>query len=86
MTIFGSWAEATAREDRDTDEAVISDHFGNMKLLGRMETIGAAFARARILQPVQPLALTEAELEAEGKGSFLADEVKSRGQEVEPSG
>lgn len=85
IIVFGSHADGTAREHSDIDVALISDDFEGMNLVQRLETIGGALAKARIMEPVEPLAYTEEELLAAPEGSFLGDEVKMKGQEVTSS-
>ncbi len=64
------------------DVAMISEDFKNMNLLKRLETIGLALAKAKIMEPIEALGYTEEEFLAKGKGTFLADEVKSKGIEA----
>lgn len=82
MILFGSYAERTNKEGSDIDVAVISEDFKNMNLLERLETIGLALSRARITEPIEALGYTEEEFSDRGKGTFLGDEVKSKGIEV----
>ncbi|MBS3772419.1 MAG: nucleotidyltransferase domain-containing protein [Bacteroidales bacterium] len=82
MILFGSYAEGTNREGSDIDIVVISEDFNNMDILRRLETIGLALARAKIMEPVEALGYTEKEFSAKGSGTFLGEEVKEKGIEV----
>jgi predicted nucleotidyltransferase len=82
MILFGSHASGVKKEGSDIDVAVISKDFRNMNLLKRLETIGLALAKARIMEPVEALGYTEEEFSTKGEGTFLGDEVKSKGIEV----
>jgi hypothetical protein len=53
-----------------------------MNLLRRLETIGLALAKARIMEPIEALGYTEEEFASKGEGTFIGDEVKSKGVEV----
>jgi hypothetical protein len=54
----------------------------NLNLLKRLETIGLALAKAKITEPIEALGYTEKEFSAKGKGTFLGDEIKSKGIET----
>lgn len=82
IIIFGSYAIGRAREHSDIDLVVISDAFKGVNLLKRLELIGIALAKARVIEPVEALGYTEEEYESRGKGSFIGDEVKTKGIEV----
>jgi len=82
MILFGSHASGSGKEGSDIDVAVISKDFKNMNLLKKMETIGLALAKARIMEPIEALGYTEEEFSNKGEGTFLGDEVKSKGIEV----
>ncbi len=82
MILFGSHASGVEKEGSDIDVAVISKDFKNMNLLKRLETIGLALAKARIMEPIEALGYTEEEFSTKGEGTFLGDEVKSKGIEV----
>jgi len=82
MVLFGSYARGEADEHSDIDIAVISDDFKDMNLLERLEFIGTALAKARIMEPVEVRAYTEEEFASKGKGTFVGDEVKAKGVEI----
>lgn len=79
---FGSHAAGAADEHSDIDVAVISDDFKDMDLFKRLETVGLAFARAKIMEPVEALAYTQEEYDSKEQGTFIADEVRARGVTV----
>jgi len=82
IIIFGSYAKGRAKKHSDIDVVVISDDFKEMNLFKRLETIGLALARAKIMEPIEALGYTEEEYNFEGAGTFIGDEVKSKGVEV----
>ena len=82
IILFGSCAKGTANEYSDIDIAVISDDFGDMKLLERLEFIGGAMAMAKIMDPVEVHAYTKEEFETKKEGTFVGDEIKAKGVEV----
>ncbi len=82
IILFGSYAKGTADEQSDIDIAVVSDDFKGMNLLERLEFIGIALAKAKIMEPVEVRAYTEEEFAAKGAGSFVGDEIKAKGVEV----
>jgi len=79
IIIFGSYATKKARKHSDIDVVVISDDFKEMNLLKRLETIGLALAKAKIMEPIEALGYTEEEYNSEIEGTFIGDEVKSKG-------
>ena len=82
MIIFGSHASGKNQEHSDIDVVVISDDFRDMNLLRRQEIIGLALARAKILEPIEALGYTEEEYDSKEEGTFISDEVKSKGVQV----
>ena len=80
IILYGSYASGKAREHSDLDLLVVSDDFKNMGLWDRLCLLG--LARKGIKKPMEILGLTEEEFEAEGKGTFIGKEVKSKGVEV----
>jgi len=82
IILFGSCASAKAKEGSDIDVAVVSENFKDMNLLKRLELIGLALAKARITEPIEALGYTEEELASKGEGTFLGDEIKSKGVQV----
>ena len=73
-------APGRAGEDSDLDLVVVSDSFRDMDLWERLCFLGRA--RKGINRPMEILGLTEEEFELEGKGTFIGNEVKSKGIEV----
>jgi len=82
IVLFGSHAQGRADEYSDIDIAVISNSFKDMNLLERLEFIGMALAKAKIMDPVEVRAYTEEEFESKGKGTFVGDEIKAKGVEI----
>lgn len=82
MILFGSYAKGRPRRGSDIDVAIISENFKGMNLLQRFETIGLALAKARIMEPIEAIGYTEEEFASTGGGSFIGDEIKSKGVEV----
>ncbi len=82
VVLFGSHAAGRAEEHSDVDLAVISDDFQGMDLLHRLELIGSAMARARIVEPIEALAYTCQEYDQAQPGTLLSDEVKAKGVQV----
>lgn len=80
IILYGSQASGRAREDSDLDLVVVSDSFRDMDLWERLCLLGRA--RKGINRPMEILGLTEEEFESEGRGTFIGDEVKSKGIEV----
>jgi len=80
--LFGSCASAEATEESDIDVAVVSESFKDINLLNRLELIGQALARAKIFEPIEALGYTEEELESNGQGTFIGDEIKSKGIQI----
>ncbi len=79
IILFGSCASTKAQEDSDIDVAVLSENFKDMNLLQRLELIGLALAKARIFEPIEALPYTEEEFASKGQGTFVGDEIKSKG-------
>ena len=82
VVVFGSHPTGTADEHSDIDLAIISDDFRGMDIVQRQETVGLAFARARIMEPVEALAYTHEEYDSPERGTFVGDEVKAKGVSV----
>ena len=80
IILYGSYASGNAKEDSDIDLAVISDDFENMDLWDRLCLLGRA--RVGIKRPMEILGFTEAEFEAKHSGTFVGDEIKTKGVEV----
>jgi len=79
VILYGSQATGRAEEHSDIDIVVISDDFEGMNVLERLEIIGLALAKAKIMEPIEPLGYTEEEFSLKDKGSFIGDEVKAKG-------
>jgi len=82
MILFGSYAKRRPRRESDIDVAIISENFKGMNLLRRLETIGLALAKARIMEPIEAIGYTEEEFASKSEGTFIGDEVKSKGVDV----
>jgi len=80
--LFGSYASAKATEESDIDVAVVSESFKDVNLLKRLELIGLALAKAKIFEPVEALGYTEEEFTSKGQGTFIGDEIKSKGIQI----
>ena len=80
--LFGSRAVGTAHEHSDYDLAVVSGDFRGMNLLRRFEAIGAALAKAGVMEPVEAIPCTPEEFDAGQPGTLIADEIKARGVRV----
>ncbi|WKZ19850.1 MAG: nucleotidyltransferase domain-containing protein [Candidatus Jettenia sp. CY-1] len=53
IILFGSYAQGTTSEYSDIDIAIISNDFKDKNLLQRLELIGEALAKARIMDSVE---------------------------------
>jgi predicted nucleotidyltransferase len=82
FVLFGSCASAKATEASDIDIAVVSEDFKDINLLKRLELIGLALAKAKIFEPIEALAYTEEEFASKGQGTFIGDEIKSKGIQI----
>ncbi len=80
IILYGSCALGLSGEDSDIDLVVISDDFGKMDLWERLTLLGQAAAILK--KPIEALGYTEGEFISEEEGSFIVDEVKSKGVEV----
>jgi predicted nucleotidyltransferase len=80
--LFGSRASEKATEESDIDVAVVSENFKDLNLLKRLELIGLALAKAKIFEPIEALGYTEEELASKGQGTFIGDEIKSKGIQI----
>jgi predicted nucleotidyltransferase len=80
IILYGSHALGEAKKDSDIDLLVVSDDFKNMDLWERLCLLGRA--RIGIKRPMEILGLTEEELSEEHIGTFIRDEVKSKGVTV----
>ena len=82
MVIFGSYAAGSEKKNSDLDVVVISDDFKGMNLFSRLEILGLALAKARIFEPIEAIGYTEQEFASRGKGTFIGDEVKTKGVQI----
>jgi predicted nucleotidyltransferase len=82
IILFGSYATGNATEGSDIDVAVISEDFKGMNLIKRLETIGLALAKARIMEPIEAIGYTKKEFALKGKGTFVGDEIKPTGVQI----
>jgi len=80
ILLYGSYAAGNPREHSDIDLIVISQDFKNMGLWDRLGLLGRA--RVKLRRPMEILGYTEEEFDAQGRGTFIGDEVKTRGIEV----
>jgi len=80
IILYGSHAVEKTEEHSDIDLVVVSDDFKDMDLWERLCLLGRA--RIGIKRPMEILGYTEEEFNVEQKGSFIGDEVKSKGIEV----
>ena len=80
IILYGSHALGLSGEDSDIDLVVISDDFGRMDLWERLTLLGQTAATLK--KPIEALGYTEGEFISEEEGSFIVDEVKSKGVEV----
>ncbi len=78
--LYGSHSSGIGKEDSDLDLVVVSNDFKNMGLWERLCLLGRA--RMGIKKPMGILGLTQEEFAAEQIGTFIEDEVKSKGVEV----
>jgi predicted nucleotidyltransferase len=62
VILFGSYATGWSRKGSDIDVAVVSEDFRGMNLLKRLETIGLALAKARIMEPIEAMAIRKRSL------------------------
>jgi uncharacterized protein len=82
IILYGSHASDKADKQSDIDVMVISQYFKGMNALQRGETFGKILADIKIIAPIEPLGFTETEFQKKGRGTFIGDEVKAKGIEV----
>ncbi len=78
LILFGSYALGTATPESDVDLAVLSDDFASMDLWSKLSLLGRA--RLGLARPMEIIGLTGAEFQAAASGTFIADEVRAKGQ------
>ena len=81
IILFGSYAKGGVTEESDIDLVVISDDFNKMDLWDRLCLLGRS--RIGIKIPMEILGYTEEEYNKKEPGSFIYDEVKTIGKELE---
>lgn len=77
IILYGSYATGKAVEDSDIDLVVISDDFEKMDLWDRLCLLGRA--RMGIKRPMEIMGFTEEEFAVKPIGTFIGDEVKTKG-------
>ncbi|MEA2005563.1 MAG: nucleotidyltransferase domain-containing protein [Acidobacteriota bacterium] len=82
IIIFGSYATGKEKKDSDIDVIVISNDFNGMNIFRRLEILGLALARAKIFEPIEAIGYTEEEFTSRGEGTFIGDEVKTKGVQI----
>jgi hypothetical protein len=75
-------AASKGKKDSDIDVIIISEDFKGMNLFRRLEILGVALAKAKILEPIEAIGYTEEEFASKGEGTFIGDEVKPKGVEI----
>jgi predicted nucleotidyltransferase len=80
IILYGSYASGNAKNESDIDLLVVSDDFERMDLWKRLALLGRA--RMGIKRPMEIIGFTEEEFKAEQRGSFVGDEIKTKGVEV----
>lgn len=80
IILYGSYASGNAKNESDIDLLVLSDDFEKMDLWERLSLLGRA--RMGIKRPMEILGFTEEEFKAEQRGTFVGDEIKTKGVEV----
>lgn len=80
IILYGSYASGNAKNESDIDLLVVSDDFEKMDLWERLSLLGRA--RMGIKRPMEILGFTEEEFKAENSGTFVGDEIKTKGVEV----
>jgi len=59
VILYGSQVSGKAKEHSDIDIVVISDDFEEMNIRERLEIMGLAMAKARLMEPVEALGYTD---------------------------
>jgi len=80
IILYGSFATRNVKENSDIDLVVISDDFKDLDIWERLCLLGRVRIGIRI--PMEILGYTEKEFNSKRKGSFIFDEVKSKGIEI----
>jgi hypothetical protein len=79
--LFGSQAKGTAGEHSDIDLVVISNSFKGLDFMQRCELLGRAIAE--IMEPIEPLAYTPEEFDAQKQKAGFLYEVVTEPQTIE---
>ncbi len=80
LIMFGSYAQGTATPESDLDLAVLSDDFAGMDVWSKLSLLGRA--RLGLAKPMEIMGLTAAEFQAAASGTFIADEIRTKGKVV----
>ena len=80
IILYGSHAVEKTEEHSDIDLVVVSNDFKDIDLWERLCLLGRA--RIGIKKPMEILGFTEEEFDSENSGTFVGDEIKSKGIEV----
>ncbi len=80
VILFGSHSSGKAKEYSDIDLVVISGNFKEMNLIERLQILGRA--AAKMMEPIEALGYTEEEFSSKDSGTFIGDEVKTKGIEI----
>lgn len=79
--LFGSQAKGTAGPYSDIDLVVISNSFKGLDFMRRCELLGRAIAE--IMEPIEPLAYTSEEFDAQKQKAGFLYEVVTEPQTIE---
>jgi hypothetical protein len=74
VILYGSYAADRAKDESDIDLVIVSPDFEDKDVRERLELLG--IASARIMEPVQALGVTPAEIESEEKSAFIREVLK----------
>ncbi len=80
--LYGSYATGKADENSNIDLVVISDDFKDIDLWERLSLLGRARIGIRVPMEILGFSFTPDEFANEYKGTFIGDEVKTKGAEV----
>ncbi len=80
IILYGSYVSGQKKTASDIDLLIASNNFKDMDLRERLCLLGRA--RIGIRKPIEILGVTEEEFKKEKSGTFLGDEVKSKGIEI----
>jgi predicted nucleotidyltransferase len=80
IILYGSYASGNPKVNSDLDLVIISNDFKDMDLWERLCLLGRA--RIDIQRPMEILGFTEREFARKNKGTFIGDEIKTKGVEI----